>query len=88
MRKEKTENSLTFYDVKVWSTPGDYYECLRVEDPDITEDYYFIPFMDGLPYQDSAIRWETGNGIFRLFGKITKSYNLTFTLYKEVHNED
>ena len=89
MRKEKTDTTLTFYDVELHATPAEYYECMHIEDPDITEDHWFPHGgLFQLPYQDSAVRWETGNGVFRMFGKILKPTHITFTLYKGEHTED
>lgn len=89
MRKEKTDKNLKFYDVELHATPAEYYECLHLEDPDITEDYWFPQGgLFQLPYQDSAVRWETGNGVFRMFGKITKPSLISFTLYKDGNYED
>lgn len=73
MRKEKTDTTLTFYDVELHATPAEYYECLHLEDPDITEDYSVEKPKEvfyHLPYQDSDVNWETGNGVLRMFGKI------------------
>lgn len=89
MRKEKTDKYLKFYDVELHATPAEYYECLHLEDPDITEDYWFPHRgLFQLPYQDSAVRWETSNGVLRLFGKITKPTHISFTLYKDGNYED
>ena len=54
MRKEKTDTTLTFCDVELHATPAEYYECLHLEDPDITEDYSVEKPKDvfyHLPYQ-------------------------------------
>ena len=87
MRKEKEGKTLKFYDVELHSTPAEYYECLHIEDPDITEDHIWKN-MSTLPYQESNVTWVTGNGVFRMFGKIAKPYYLSFRLcHKDDENE-
>ena len=68
-RKEKTDTTLNFYGVELWATPFDYSECLHLEDPDITEDYYLETAVSG-SIVGSEIDWETHNGVLKMFGKI------------------
>lgn len=68
-RKEKTDTTLNFYGVELWATPFDYSECLHLEDPDITEDYYLKTAVSG-SIVGSKIDWETHNGVLKMFGKI------------------
>lgn len=83
MRKVKTDNTLIFYDVELHATPAEYYECLHIEDPDITEDHFVdwpkVVFWH-LPYQDSNVKWETGNGVLRMFGKIKRPSKINIKL--------
>lgn len=93
MRKEKTDKYLKFYDVELHATPAEYYECLHLEDPDITEDHIVDrpnEVFYHLPYQDSDVNWETGNGVLRMFGKILHPSKITIKLIhkEEEHNED
>ena len=94
-RKEKTDTTLKFYGVELWATPFDYSECLHLEDPDITEDYALeTPISHSNIGSKVEWKWETHNGVLRMFGKVKHPALLDIklthkdALAKEASNED